>query len=163
MCDHALTRHLVRLARPRLGDVALAETDLSLLVLIAAAGAMLQALVVTVPPLCPFTPTCKHRNQGKRQTSKWETGKYMSVFPITNKLNLLCKERTCVVSHQECSLRSSGHSASVQWSSSSVSNLVCLPGSLCFPNKSLKWTRSWLHRFASRVSAFFSSFQSPRE
>lgn len=79
----------------------------------------------------------------------------MSIFPITNKLNLLCKERNCVVSHQECSLTSSGHSASVQWSSSSVSNLVCLPGSLCFANKSLKWTRSWLHRFASRVSAFF--------
>lgn len=82
----------------------------------------------------------------------------MSIFPITNKLNLLCKERNCVVSHQECSLTSSGHSASVQWSSSSVSNLVCLPGLLCFANKSLKWTRSWLHRFASRVSAFFFFF-----
>lgn len=83
----------------------------------------------------------------------------MSIFPITNKLNLLCKERNCVVSHQECSLTSSGHSASVQWSSSSVSNLVCLPGSLCFANKSLKWTRSWLHRFASRVCIFFLLFK----
>lgn len=83
----------------------------------------------------------------------------MSIFPITNKLNLLCKERNCVVSHQECSLTSSGHSESVQWSSSSVSNLVCLPGSLCFANKSLKWTRSWLHRFASRVCIFFLLFK----
>lgn len=62
----------------------------------------------------------------------------MAIFPITNKLNLLCKERNCVVSHQECSLRSSGHSVSVQWSSSSVSNLVCLPGSLCFPEQKPK-------------------------
>lgn len=46
----------MRLAWPGLGDVALALAGLSLLVLTTAATAMLQTLVVTVPPLGPLTP-----------------------------------------------------------------------------------------------------------
>lgn len=51
------TWHLVGLTRPGLGEVALAGTGLSILVLATATGAMLQTLVVAVPPLCPLPPT----------------------------------------------------------------------------------------------------------
>ena len=50
-----LTWHLMRLTWPRLGDVALAGASLNLLVFPTVTIAMLQTLVVTVPPLCPLT------------------------------------------------------------------------------------------------------------